>query len=252
MRSTSLAVAALAALTLAAPSALAQESAEDERARLHFEAGRSYYEEGNYEEALDEFRRAYTLSNRPVLLMNIAHCQERLGQWAEAAESLEQFIATMPPNAEERPTLQRRIENLRARAAQHGTTEPDATSTPAPTTSATGASDGLLVPSLVAFGVGGAGLIAWGILGGLALGEESTIAAGCGATRSCTPAEVQAMDDLALGSDISLGIGLAGILAGVILIVVDPPRGATTEAASIQVLPTGDRYGAGLTVRGAF
>src|SRR5690606_21978399 len=57
MRATSIALAVLATLILHAPGALAQPSVDDERARLHFEAGRSYHEEGNYEAALAEFRR---------------------------------------------------------------------------------------------------------------------------------------------------------------------------------------------------
>lgn len=263
MRAASLVLASFVVLTLFAPAALAQDaSSDDERARLHFEAGRSYYEEGNYEGALAEFQRSYALSSRVVLLLSIANCQERLGLWAEAADSLDPFVASLP-EGEERVTLHRRVENLRVRAAERASaaqaddandandaTTSDATATTSSTPDTAG-SDGLLVPSLVAFGVGAAGLIAWGTLGGLALAEESSVADGCGATRSCTPEQVQAMDDLALGADIAMAVGLVGVATGAILLLADPPRGGS-ESASLQVLPTGGRHGAGLLVRGSF
>ena len=262
----------VACLVSSAGTAHAQDSTDDERARLHFSAGRSYYEEGNYEQALVEFQRAYDLSHRDVLLVNIANAQERLGQWREASATLERFVASLPEGDEQRPTLSRRIENLRSRADQHEaelrareqtqttttttTTsgEPSSSTTePATTTTTTsGASEGLLVPSLVAFGVGAAGLIAFATLGGLALAEESSVADGCGATMSCTPAEVQAMDDLAIGADVSLAIGLAGVATGAILLIVDPPRGGSSESASARVMPFGHREGAGISVQGSF
>lgn len=248
--------------------AQAQDSADDERARLHFSAGRSYFEEGTYEEALQEFRRAYELSGREVLLVNIANTQERLGRWREAADTLEQFVATLPAHDQQRPILQRRIENLRARAAQHEAEErarsereapptttadaapPEAPSALPPATAT--ASDGLLVPSLVAFGVGAAGLITFATLGGLAMAEESAVASGCGATRSCTRLEVQAMDDLAIGADVSLAIGLVAGATGAVLLIVDPPRGASTESASARVLPFGHAEGGGISIQGSF
>lgn len=262
--------AAIAALTISSVAHAQGEGEDDQRARLHFEAGRSYFEEGDYEQALDEFQRAYDLSERPVLLVNIANCQERLGQWQEAATSLTTFVDSLPPEDAQRPTMQRRIDNLRARAAQHqpppdrtSDTTSDATSTSdttsgtattsAATSTFTPASDGLLAPAIAAFSVGGAGLILWATLGGLALTEEQAVSSGCGATTSCTAAQVQAMDDLALGADIAMAVGIAGVATGVILIVVDPPHGASgTTEATASIAPYGSRDGAGLTITGSF
>jgi hypothetical protein len=260
----------VAAVLVVTASASAQESSDDQRARLHFEAGRSYFEEGDYEQALDEFSRAYALSHRAVLLVNIANCQERLGRWTEAADSLGTFRDSLPPEDDQRATLARRIENLRARALEHQetttttTTDAGAGTTAAPTgaetttttttSSASGGSDGLLIPAVIALGVGGASLIAWGVLGGMALGEESAVASGCGATVSCTPAQVQTMDDLALGADIAMVVGLVGVATGVVLFLVDPPRGAASDRASRgpTVAPYAGRDGAGAAIAGSF
>ena len=63
---------------LAAPARAATE--EDERAKAHFLAGQSYYEQASYTDALREFNEAYRISKRPALLYNIARCDEALEQ----------------------------------------------------------------------------------------------------------------------------------------------------------------------------
>lgn len=266
--------AAFAVVALLHPASSASAQSDDERARLHFSAGRSYYEEGSYEQALVEFQRSYDLSQRAVLLVNVANSLERLGRWREAADSLEQYVATLEEADAARATLVRRIENLRQRAAQHeaGESAPaepieqvadpaphspsDETTAPAADTIALPQSqqgtDGLLVPSLVAFGVAAAGLATFATLGGLALAEESSIAEGCGATSACTPAQVRTMDDLATGADVALAAGLVALATGAVLIIVDPPHGGSTESASIRVAPFGGQHGAGVSVHGSF
>lgn len=254
-----------------APAAASAQTGDDERAHLHFTSGRSYFEEGNYEQALDEFNHAYELSHRDVLLVNIANCQERLGRWREAATSLETYAATLGADSEERGPMERRIAALRQRADQHdaeeaarleaarvaaaggGSTSTSTTSVASTTTTTTArpASEGLLVPAIIAFGVGGAAAIAWGVLGGLALSDQSSIQAGCGATRSCTPDQVSEMNSFAVGADVSMSIALIGIAAGAVLLIVDPPHGAS-EQASARVTPWGDRNGGGVLVGGTF
>jgi hypothetical protein len=105
------------ALTLLVPAgALAQPSEADERARVLFQAGMVHYEAGEYERALTEFEAAYELSQRPVLLYNIATTRERIGALEQALEAFEAFLrtGTEPPNME-REALERRIDALRRR-----------------------------------------------------------------------------------------------------------------------------------------
>src|SRR5688572_6154877 len=81
------------ALSIAAGPASAQQS-QDERARFHFEVGRTYFDEGNYERAVEEWQRSYELSQRPELLLNIVTTLERLGRYGDAADGLERYLET--------------------------------------------------------------------------------------------------------------------------------------------------------------
>lgn len=235
------------------PSAWAQGPSDDERARGHFEAAHSYHADGDYERALEEFERAYELSGRVLLLVNIANCEERLGMWGEAADHLAAYVATLPPDTEEVATLNRRIGHLRERAARGASREepplpdgpplPDADAVdasavepPAAEPSAASGSDGLLVPSLITLGVSAALGITWATLGGLALAERDSIAAECGATRTCSGERVGTLEGLAIGADVSMALTLVAAATGLVLLLVDPPRGGASELAVLPVL----------------
>ena len=263
----SLALTALVSFSVTSTT-LAQES--DERARLHFESGRSYYEEGAYERALEEFQHAYQLSQRPALLYNIGTTQERLGQWSEAADTFTRYLADAP-DIQDRATFERRIANLRRRAenqsAETSTPENQTTSTSTSTTTTTtsstastsssstasggGGNDGLIIGGIVGLGVGGAGLIAFSILGGLALSEQSAVRDGCFATDTCTPDDVAAMDNLAMGADISLVIGSVGIAAGAVLLILGLTMDDSSDRA-FMIRPAASPTFAGLTAEGSF
>ena len=106
----------LALLFGAAP---ASAQSDDERARFHFQAGRSYFEQGRYEESVREWSEAYRLSDRHVLLINIANAQERLFRFNDAIRSLERYLQVGGPEAEQnRNTIQSRIEGLQRLARQ--------------------------------------------------------------------------------------------------------------------------------------
>jgi tetratricopeptide (TPR) repeat protein len=246
----------LAAVLIAGAPAAAQD---DERARLHFESGRSYFAEGAYERALQEFQQAYTLSERPALLFNIGQTEERLAMYEEAAQTFERYLAAVP-NDENRAVLERRIANLRERAQGRATQphteplpEPQATTGPRTATqtpSTSGGNDGLVLGGIAALAVGGAALVTWAILGGLALGEQSEIENGCYPTRSCTPADVADMDAFALGADIMWPVGAVAAGVGVALLIVGLTS-SSSEHASIELLPYADANGAGAVLRGA-
>jgi len=185
---------ALTLVLLAASAASAQTADQDERARVHFESGRAYFEEGAYERALQEFETAYELSPRTVMLFNLGTTYERLGRLEEAAESFERYLregSDIQP--QQRTLLERRVANLRRRIAQREAGEPEdepivedgggGEAEPAP--SSGGGGDGLIIGAAVALGVAGAGFVLTGVLGALALSAESSVQDGCFATSSC-------------------------------------------------------------------
>jgi len=121
-------------------------SAQDDPGRIHFQAGASDYESGDYQHALGEFQRAYDLSQRTQLFYNISLCYQQLGDLEHAVEFLGRYLNEVEeiPN---RAALERRQENLtqrleaeRAAAAATGTTTTD-TTTSDTTTSDTTTSD---------------------------------------------------------------------------------------------------------------
>lgn len=264
---------------------------DDRRARVHFESGRQYFDEGEYERAVEEFTRAYELSERPVLLMNVAFGLERLGRYAEAADRMQAYCDQAQDTVPTREVLARRIANLRERAARVEAEarararlgHPTRASTDRPTHHPTGSPTGSLTghtpdePSLpssvdsslslprvsgpdrgrgrrlgagLSFAVAGAGLVAFGVLGSLALGERASVEEGCGEARACSSRAVRRMDRLALGADLGLAVAAAGVVAGVsVLVWMAPVEGDEPRAALVPFL---GRESGGALVRGRF
>ena len=122
---------------------VSRAQSDDERARLHFQAGVSYFEQGRYEDALREWQESYRLSDRHVLLMNISQAQERLFQFDEAVQSIERYLQVGGAEAESRRnTLEARIEALQrqgeAFAARQGSSGTEAPPPPPPPPANTG------------------------------------------------------------------------------------------------------------------
>ena len=99
----------------AAPSAAAAQ--DEEQARLHYRTGASYYDSGDYEDALREFKRSHKLNPHPVLFYNISMCHQHLGNDDEAIDYLKRYLES-DAEISNRRTLERRLENLETRQTQ--------------------------------------------------------------------------------------------------------------------------------------
>lgn len=108
-----LCIVGLGVLGLFSAPRIARADTDDERARVHFESGRAYYEQAQYEDAVREFQESFDLSGRPELLLNISNAQERALHYQEAIEAAEHYLAVVP-NAEDRKTVEQRIASLEA------------------------------------------------------------------------------------------------------------------------------------------
>lgn len=111
---------ALAQSPPTAPAPPDQEAA-DTRARELFENGRSLYDEGRYEEAAVAWEEAWELSERPLLLFNLANAYERTARWGEALERLQLYRAFAAAGEAER--IEARIRNLELRVADERSAE---------------------------------------------------------------------------------------------------------------------------------
>lgn len=91
------------------------DSPDVQAAKRHFALGTNLYNEGRYDDAVIEFRRAKQTHNAPAFDFNIARCLERLERWGEAAAAYEAYLKTSP-NVPERAEVTERIAVLKKRA----------------------------------------------------------------------------------------------------------------------------------------
>lgn len=102
-------IAAVALLACASSPASAQEDTE---AREVFELGRTAFNEGRFEDALDHFRRSYELSGKAELLFNIGVAADRLRLNQDALRAFEEYLEALP-DAANRAEVEGRIRVLR-------------------------------------------------------------------------------------------------------------------------------------------
>lgn len=81
-------------------------------AKQHYELGKTYYEQGAYDKALEAFEQSYAYSKKPALLYNIAKCYETLGQLEQAIANYRRFLTERGSSD---PTIKARIHNLENR-----------------------------------------------------------------------------------------------------------------------------------------
>jgi len=249
--------------------------AQDDRARLHFQAGASYYEAGDYEDALREFQRSQALSQRSELFYNFSLCYQQLGDLENAAAYLRRFLDEVE-SIDNREQLERRYTNLQeriaAQAAERANPEPEPTEVPAQDPvdgtdsgeddASAGTATGPVAPSgrrsvpvgaVIGYAAAGVGVVLAVTFGPLALRERNSVADGCGATRSCSRADVAQMDGFALATDIGLVMAVAGATVGTVLLLTGrDDESAPSDQARLRFTPYASPMGAGATLRGSF
>lgn len=230
-RAASLLLCSTLSLWLLASAASAQTDASDARARAHFSAASAYYEEGDYAQALVEFRAAYDLSHRAGLLYNVYLCEERLGHLDAAVEALEAYLGSdvEVPN---RATLEARLGHLHERQAAGASTvevaEVDVATAPAPP-----AAEGPSTLAIAGFSVAAVGLVGFAVFGPWTLAEDGRLSSTCSPT--CAPGDVELLRATSIASDVSLGVALAGAVVGVIGLVL--PSGGSSDTARLLIGP---------------
>lgn len=237
------------------PSAQASAQTDLQHAREVFERGTERYESENYALALRDFQEVYELleghPRQALVLYNVGRCFEELGRLRDAQAAYRRYLSEAAPDAENRPLVEERLRELETRVsldsgedAAAGAEEPAG-----PMASTDGGASGLTVAGIVSLAVGGAGLAGFGVFGGLALGEYGTLEDRCGG--SCSDADVSTLVTFNTVADISLGVGLAGVAVGMVLVVVGATQG-DDEQAGARLSPWVTPHGAGATVGGAF
>lgn len=110
---------------------------------------------------------------------------------------------------------------------------------------------GVRVAGFVVGGLGVASLVTFGVLGAMASSQYTELSRVC-PVRACGAAQVQQINDgvtLTTAANVTLGVGIAAVVAGAVMIAVGGPRAAAVEPrAQAWVDPTSGVVG----VRGAF
>ena len=100
--------------------AQAANAALDSDAQTRFDAATHYFQDGDYEHALEEFQAAYGLSERPAMLYNISLCYERLANLPQAIQYLERYAHTLSPG-DERTHVEVRLNHMYERLQAQST-----------------------------------------------------------------------------------------------------------------------------------
>ena len=214
---------------------------EEERAKAHFLAGQSYYDQASYSDALREFNEAYRISKRPALLYNIARCFEALDKYDDAVAMLQHYLEE-EPGTSDRAAVETRIANLKQRQADAAArvhkapSEPPETKPAQPPPVVQPATASSTAPSLsprkrrytwIVGGIGAATLVAALGTGVASQLQYNDLKSKCGGG-SCDPATVpnaQSKIDsgkrLSIATDVLWPIGAAAVASAVVLFFLE-------------------------------
>ena len=168
--------------------------ADIDRAHTVFLSGKQFLEESNYDKAISYFKDAYSIDcSRHAMLPIIATAYERKGDKAEAVRALEEYLKRAPAAADH-DVIERRIRNLRDQLAHEQAPPP-----PSPSSSAAASAPILAPPSAVT--------------------ADSTTPTVNPPLPNPPPASPPPVEH-AIGPWVVTGVGVAGTLAGVILVGV--------------------------------
>lgn len=206
---------------------VASAQTADERAKQHFESGVAYLQESDYDNALRAFEKAYELSRRPEVLLNIATVHERTGAFASAIAALEKYLQAKP-SGEHSETVSARVGNLKRRLAEKAKEEPapkvvppppppvaESKPQPAPAPAPRDDMPPNRVPAYVAFGIGAVAAGGAVLTGVLAKGEHDDAKDNC--SPSCSDDDLSGGRALALTSTILTGVAIVGAGVGAVL-----------------------------------
>ncbi len=249
----------VAALTLAlsvwliATTAHAQ-STSDDLARRHFDSGVAYLEESDYDNALKAFQKAYELSKRQAILLNLATVHERKSDLPSAVAALKVYLEAAP-QAEHVETVRLRIQNLekriqeqdRAKAAESApSAAPPPPPPPAPQSAPPAAPPSQLrpqaepnrLPAFISLGVGGVLAGASLATGLMAKAKYDDANDSCGP--HCSDAQLSDSRTFAITSTVLTGAAVLGVGLGIALLLTtdDTEVGKNAPRFELALGPT--------------
>ena len=203
-----------------APSAATSDAQAKDKAEALalFEQGRAAYRDGQFAESVKLFTKAYALQPEPVLLYNLARSQEGLGDYPAAVDAYERYLA-QAKDVKDRGSIEQRVATLRKSIAEKerlGRERDEAErakeqAKPRPAGEGGEPTAQTASPSpwpWALVGVGAAGVVVGGILGGVALSKNSSA--------DGAPSQLEASDGRSSAEGLALGSTIAFIAGGAI------------------------------------
>lgn len=93
-------------------------------AKVHFQAGKMYYDKEKYRQAITEFEEGYDLVKKPAFLVNIAQSYRKLGNNGKAREYYRRYLDE-DPGSPQRTQVEKIIGEIEAEMGQSGGGEED-------------------------------------------------------------------------------------------------------------------------------
>lgn len=112
-------VAAAPSLARAQDQDQAQKSASN-AAREKFLKGQQAYQQGDYDMAISQWKAAYDLDPRPLILYNLSQAYERNGKLAEAVDALQKYLHNAEPDDPNTELARARLASLQQRLNKTG------------------------------------------------------------------------------------------------------------------------------------
>lgn len=246
----------------------------DDKAQERYQAGLEAFEAERFEEAAAAFEEAFELAGDPTLLYNVSIAYEKSGKLDKALEVLDQYSQLAPDSERDdidrqRKALALRIEKSEQEAEQAPAAAPERTEPaqeptktrgkperdrPVPERVFTPAAISMVTLSVIAIGVG-TGLAIPAARADDQVEQECVEGGGTFLCQDTNSSLVQRRQGLALGADISFGIGIVAGVAAIALLATNASRirrARTEPKATAVVSPTLGRRSAGLSLTTRF
>lgn len=232
------------------------QSTSDDLARRHFDSGVAYLEESDYDSALKAFQKAYDLSKRPEILLNVATVHERRSDLASAVAALKGYLEAAP-QGEHVETVKLRIQNLEKRISEQDKAKaaesspnvapapPPATSNQAPVAPAPAPSpaprreEPNRMPAFISLGVGGVLAGASLVTGLVAKSKYDDAKSSC--SPGCSDSQLSSSRAFAITSTVLTGAAVLGVSLGVALLLTtddSEPVGKGAPRFDVALSPT--------------
>lgn len=217
----------------------------------HYQSGMAHYHASEFEQALADFAIAYREDPDPSLLFNIAQSHWKLGQYEEAIEYYRRYLVENP-DTHNRAKIEVRIETLKIQINERS----QSTSPSTERERIAGGRNARSTHQFLAVGsatLGVGALVVGGALGIVALKNDADARADCFGPNDtlCPPDAATKREDAAtLGNAAIAALVAGGVLGGVaslLLLTMDDQD--AEHVARLRPMPAGSDFGLSLQLK---